>query len=234
MREISDRRARKKARTRAEIVGAAHDLFARHGFDAVTIADVADAADVAVQTVFNHFSSKEELYFDGRAPWVEGPADAVRDRLPHVAPLAALREFTLRTVRQYATGIGTGEYRELVGALTTSPALARYDLSLQHRSEQMLAEALTEALDEARAADPGCCDATDTRMVGSLVASLWVSGARALIRELRGALVEGADAERITRGVEELAEHVFQRLEVGMGTLLELPAGFVHPVLRAG
>jgi len=56
--EGNDRRARKKALTRTEIRDAAHLLFAERGFDAVTIADVAERADVAVQTVFNHFATK--------------------------------------------------------------------------------------------------------------------------------------------------------------------------------
>ena len=69
----------------------AHRLFAEHGFDAVTIADIAGQADVAVQTVFNHFATKEELFFDDRADWVDGAAAAVRSRPEGVAPLAALR-----------------------------------------------------------------------------------------------------------------------------------------------
>ena len=32
----------------------------------MTIADIARESDVAVQTVFNHFATKEELFFDGR------------------------------------------------------------------------------------------------------------------------------------------------------------------------
>jgi len=80
--EINDRRARKKAQTREQIRTVAHRLFADVSFTAVTIADIAREADVAVQTVFNHFATKEELFFDGRTPWVEGPAAAVRTRRP--------------------------------------------------------------------------------------------------------------------------------------------------------
>ena len=72
MSDLTDRRARKKAQTRALIRDTARRLFAERGFEAVTTADVAAAADVAVQTVFNHFSSKEELFFDGRTPWSRG------------------------------------------------------------------------------------------------------------------------------------------------------------------
>ena len=72
MGDLQDRRARKKAQTREQIQRVAQGLFAERGFEAVTIADIASGADVAVQTVFNHFSSKEELFFDGRTPWSRG------------------------------------------------------------------------------------------------------------------------------------------------------------------
>src|SRR3712207_4046239 len=87
----SDRRARKKAATRALVLETAQRLFSERGFDAVTIADIASTADVAVQTVFNHFATKEELFFTGRTHWVDGPAQAVRSRPDGVPPLAALR-----------------------------------------------------------------------------------------------------------------------------------------------
>src|SRR3954471_21305037 len=97
-----DRRARKKARTREEIRTAARQLFAARGFDSVTIADIAAEADVAVQTVFNHFATKEELFFDGRTPWVEGAADAVRSRPPSGPPLPALRAYLVELVTSLA------------------------------------------------------------------------------------------------------------------------------------
>ena len=86
------RRELRKARTRAEVRATAQRLFAERGFDEVTIADVAAAADVAVQTVFNHFETKEALFFDGRTPWVEGSAAAVSRRARRATdPVGALR-----------------------------------------------------------------------------------------------------------------------------------------------
>jgi len=55
------RRERKKERTRTEIYSAAMKLFLRRGFDAVTIEDICDAADVARGTFFLHFPGKESL-----------------------------------------------------------------------------------------------------------------------------------------------------------------------------
>src|SRR3954452_17522513 len=66
-------RARKKARTRQEITDVATRLFADRGFEEVTLSEIAAAAEVSIKTIFNHFGSKEELYFDR--------ADELRDAL---------------------------------------------------------------------------------------------------------------------------------------------------------
>src|SRR5216110_334240 len=57
-------RERKKRQTRATIVTAASELFGEHGYDAVTVSQVAQAADVSEQTVYNYFPTKEHLVFD--------------------------------------------------------------------------------------------------------------------------------------------------------------------------
>ncbi len=44
------------------ILAAAEDLFAEHGYDAVSISDIATRADVCKSNVFHHFTSKDELY----------------------------------------------------------------------------------------------------------------------------------------------------------------------------
>jgi len=55
------RRDRKRERTRGEIYSAAMNLFLRRGFEAVTIEEICDAADVARATFFLHFATKEAL-----------------------------------------------------------------------------------------------------------------------------------------------------------------------------
>lgn len=58
------RRARKKERTRREIYTAALALFAERGFDAVSVEQVCQAADVAKATFFLHFPTKSALLFE--------------------------------------------------------------------------------------------------------------------------------------------------------------------------
>jgi len=57
-------RARKKARTRELLVQTAARLFHERGYDAVTISQIAQAAEVSDKTVFNYFPTKEALVLD--------------------------------------------------------------------------------------------------------------------------------------------------------------------------
>ena len=70
-------RERKKRQTREAIAAAAMELFRLRGYDAVTVADVARAADVSEKTVFNYFPTKEDLVFAPRrgAPRGAGRGD---------------------------------------------------------------------------------------------------------------------------------------------------------------
>jgi len=56
-----DRSQRRKARTRSALVAAARHLFAAQGMESTTIAQIADLADVAVGSFYNHFETKDEL-----------------------------------------------------------------------------------------------------------------------------------------------------------------------------
>ncbi|MGD9696285.1 MAG: TetR/AcrR family transcriptional regulator [Thermoleophilia bacterium] len=73
-------RERKKALTRRAISDVATRLFIERGFDAVTLAEVAEEAGVSVKTVFNYFGSKEELFLDREEEIHEAMVSAVRDR----------------------------------------------------------------------------------------------------------------------------------------------------------
>ncbi len=58
---IEGRRERKKRELRARIYETARQLFLERGFEATTVAEIAEAADVAQGTFFNHFSSKQAV-----------------------------------------------------------------------------------------------------------------------------------------------------------------------------
>ncbi|MBV9379984.1 MAG: TetR/AcrR family transcriptional regulator [Streptosporangiaceae bacterium] len=86
------RRERKKAEVRQRISDAATALFLRHGFDQVSVSEIAEAADVARPTVFAHFPRKEDLFFD-RYPQVAGQlTQAIRQRPAGTSAVSALRD----------------------------------------------------------------------------------------------------------------------------------------------
>ncbi|MCO7220188.1 TetR/AcrR family transcriptional regulator [Klenkia sp. PcliD-1-E] len=140
--EPADRRARKKARTHDEVRAVAQRLFAERGFDAVTVADVAEVADVAVQTVFNHFPTKEDLYFAGRSPWVDGPAHAVADRAPGTGAVGTAHAWVAHHVLAVPLLLRRPAHRNFLSTVQASPALMVQLRELTRRSEERLAAAL--------------------------------------------------------------------------------------------
>ncbi|MGA2352712.1 MAG: TetR/AcrR family transcriptional regulator [Terracidiphilus sp.] len=61
MTTVYSRRERKKIAARAQILTSAIDLFSRRGLEAVTIDEIAIAADVGKGTIYNYFSTKEDI-----------------------------------------------------------------------------------------------------------------------------------------------------------------------------
>ncbi len=56
-----DRNTRRKARTRSALLSASRHLFAEHGFESTTIAEIAEQADTAIGSFYNYFRTKEDL-----------------------------------------------------------------------------------------------------------------------------------------------------------------------------
>ena len=71
---------RKKRQVRQKISDVATAMFLVDGFDNVTVAEIAAAADVSQQTVFNYFPTKESMFFDRAESMTNAVADAVRAR----------------------------------------------------------------------------------------------------------------------------------------------------------
>jgi AcrR family transcriptional regulator len=218
--EQADLRARKKAQTRQHIRSVAQRLFDEHGFDAVTTADVAREADVAVQTVFNHFATKEELFFDARTPWVDTLAESVRRRDRSVAPLSALRAHLLDMVAELVGSCGCPERQRYLATLEASDTLRAYERELVHQSELRLREALLEAWQTSEVAP------VDPEASAPVIAAIWVAAGRSLVVAKRPQLSDGADPELTAAAATELADRVLRQLERG--------AMAVHGPVRTG
>jgi AcrR family transcriptional regulator len=92
--ETGGLRARKKRQTRAAIAAAAMELFQARGFDAVTIAEIAAAADVSRKTIFNYFPAKEDLVFHAGQERRAALVHAIRACPPGTSLVAPFRAAT--------------------------------------------------------------------------------------------------------------------------------------------
>jgi AcrR family transcriptional regulator len=88
-------RERKKQRTREAIARAAHELFVERGYQATTLPDIAEAADVSTRTIFAYFPSKEDILFDDLEQMKAALARALADRPEGKDALETVREFIL-------------------------------------------------------------------------------------------------------------------------------------------
>src|SRR5918999_5549011 len=86
-------RERKKQRTREQIVESAMRLFAERGYHGTTVADIAEAAEIAPRTFFSYFPSKEAVVFHNVDRDLDGLASALHDRLPGETVFDALRRW---------------------------------------------------------------------------------------------------------------------------------------------
>lgn len=135
-------RERKKEQTRRAIADAAAGLFGERGFENVAVVDIANAAEVSEQTVYNYFPTKEHLVLDQDEELRDRLTDLVRNRQPGETPAAAIRNAALDFVRQLET-MSVDEAKGGLGHLAAvSPAVRRMSLAMTDRHAQAIAEAV--------------------------------------------------------------------------------------------
>ncbi|MGI4829897.1 MAG: TetR/AcrR family transcriptional regulator [Janthinobacterium lividum] len=95
-----NRQTRKRLATRQKISDVATGLFIEHGFDQVTVDEIAEAADVSRMTVFNHFARKEDMFFDLDQEGREDLFIALQTKDPATPAVEALRLFAHRALAE--------------------------------------------------------------------------------------------------------------------------------------
>ncbi len=88
-------RERKKQQTREALARAGIELFVERGYDATTLAEIAEAAGVSTRTIFAYFPSKEDILFASLQALREALARALAERPGDKDALTTLREFIL-------------------------------------------------------------------------------------------------------------------------------------------
>ena len=97
------RRERRKLEVRARIYGAARELFGKQGFEATTVDEIAELADVAPATFFNHFQSKQAVLALMTAEVVDHLHAMTVESLDRPgSPVARLERFVARAAEDIA------------------------------------------------------------------------------------------------------------------------------------
>ena len=193
-------RERKKQQTRELIAETAHRLFSERGFEAVTVAEIARAADVSTQTVFNYFPTKEDLVYWRLESFADELLGTIRDRAPGESVLAAFGRFV--SAPRGMLGTYDPETRERLAALTrmivSSPSLLA--------REQQIFEGYTRDLAELLGGD------VEARVAASAMIGLH----RALVDFSRTRVLAGV-REELADEVRAQAAAALALLERGLG-----------------
>ncbi len=86
-------RERKKQKTRELIATTALALFAERGYQATTVAEIAEATEVSERTVYAYFPTKEDILFSDQLAFELSLATALAERKPGTEALDVLRDF---------------------------------------------------------------------------------------------------------------------------------------------
>jgi AcrR family transcriptional regulator len=137
-------RERKKRLTREAIFAAAQALFTERGFDDVTVAEIADAANISVKTLFTYIGAKEELLFSGRPAVLNAVVEAVANRRLGQTPLVAAAQALLAAVDDKDPGRNLGAFLRTVSSGRAARSRLR---ALWDETEDALTEALAARRD---------------------------------------------------------------------------------------
>ncbi|MET9911269.1 TetR/AcrR family transcriptional regulator [Streptomyces sp. NPDC006476] len=191
-------RERKKQRMFHDLSETAIRLFLEKGFDAVSVAEVAAAAEVSKPTLFRYFPTKEDLVLHRIA---DHEQEAARIAVQGPTPLAALRRHFLDGLERSDPVTGLNDHPAVLAfhsLLYGTPSLVARVHTYQERSEAALAEALGGGL-EAR-----------------LAAGQIVAVQRILALENWRRIAAGESVEEVRSDATRAAERAFDMLAAGL------------------
>jgi AcrR family transcriptional regulator len=177
------------------------------------VAQIAEAAQVSVKTVFNYFPSKEDLFFDRVREVRDSLLAAVRERPQGTAALEALHAVladrcvpfdpagwrALREPSRYEA------FRSFIGAVDATPALQARRLAIAEELGEALAALFARELNDRRAA--------------AVFASMAIGVIVLRERELAAAMLQHASPRTVERRVRAVVDEGFERLARAFGEL---------------
>jgi AcrR family transcriptional regulator len=197
-------RERKKRETREAITRAAWRLFARRGFDAVTVADIARAAKVSEKTVYNYFPAKEDLVFGAGMQRVAALIEAVSARPEGASIVEPFRHWTMDYLDRVE--------HEPVDSITAIPRLVMGSDALRVRlfvgweqEAALLGPVIAEQVGGA-----------ESELVPMIVARTLAWTHRVIFRAAFTRLIEGEDQAAVAAELRVEAHRAYDLLEEGL------------------
>ncbi|ACU72784.1 transcriptional regulator, TetR family [Catenulispora acidiphila DSM 44928] len=166
-------RERKKQQTRERIRREAYRLFAEQGYEATTVDQIAEAAEVSPSTFFRYFPSKEDVVLQDE--YDPALADALRAR-PANEPIV---EAVLNALKGPLGQMLQKDRDELLLRTRisfTDPAIRARSVADQERSEQVIAEIIAERAERQATDLEVRCAAAAIIAVFTTVVRYWVEG----------------------------------------------------------
>ena len=197
-------RERKKRAARQAIAASARRLFAERGFDAVTVAEVAAAAEVSEKTVYNHFATKEDLAFAGREEGIAQFVAAIHKRPPHSSVLDVFRAMTHTVLDVFVAG-GDEDLLAVAKIIRGSRALQeRLTVGWESGAAQ-----ITAAIAETTGAHD------DDPIAPIIARTLWFTHRSIFLAALNGLLAQ-QDPQQLAAQLRKTADRAYNQLAHGL------------------
>jgi AcrR family transcriptional regulator len=196
----------KKQRTREAIAAAAMELFAKRGFAAVTVAEVAAAAEVSTATAYNYFPTKEDLVYNRFERFEEELLAAIRGRPAGESVLDGFGRFILARSRQAAARDFGQQVATTARIITGSPALLARERQILARYGDALAALIAEET-----------GATADDLRPRVAAGALLAVHRALIDFARRRALSGRSSSKLAADLETEGKRALALLADGLG-----------------
>lgn len=202
-------RERKKNATWGLLRATALEMFSERGYENVSVAEIAAAAEVSKATVFNYFPTKEDLVIGGMKAHTGDPAETVRTRPAGQTPHAALRDRFLGLLEHHAPQTGLNDnpfFLKVQRLLHDNPALVVSSMNYRRQSAVLLAAVLVEE--------------GNAPLTSNLVSSQLMHTQQILIEVNARSMLEGTTPGEFYHRAVTGAKHAFGLLENGIGDLM--------------
>jgi len=197
-------RERKKRLMRQQLSDTATQMFMERGFDAVRVAEIAEACGVSEKTVFNYFPTKESLILDR----LESTMASLKSGLtqPGVDPAeAALRILDDELTAMTSWLAGQDDLAQASAAIRRFGTLIQATPSLRaHQSDMM--DQFTAVAAEILAGRAGMsADDPEPQIAAIALLGLWRIQFQSLSRHLDGARTPAQVRQAVTADVQRAA-----------------------------